>query len=352
MKRLFTILVGVLLSHAVYAAQLFGTVDAIVGSATMLDQSGGTYNVSRGQKVFEGYTINVADSSEMHITTVDGGLIALRSNTSFRVDRYKANGGASDRVFMTLFKGAARSITGWIGRRNTASYRLTTPTATIGIRGTDHETIVIDKVDKYKPKSTSLAGIHDDSDELDPNASSGTYDTVNEGSTLLKTPYGEAEVRPGKFAFAPKDKAVAPVQLASAPKFFVTRRLKIEGRVTSQKDFLRNNLDKMLDERVKQVKDSGEGQDGDDEILTDPTEPTSLTTPPAPPPVLQSVYLARGRTAAVINGQEVKLGEKFGDATLIKVQDNEVTLRNANGELQTIKMYPDIEKTPTNQGKK
>jgi hypothetical protein len=252
---------------------------------------------------------------------------------------------------MTLFKGAARSITGWIGKRNAASYRITTPTATIGIRGTDHETIVIDKIDKYKPKATSIAGFHDDSDELDPNGSSGTYDVVNEGSTLLKTQYGEAEVRPGKFVFAPKDKAVPPIQLTKTPKFFADRRLKIEGRVVTRKDFLQKNLDQMLDDRVKQVKDAG-GDDSDDEVLTDPTEPTNLTAPVEPPPVLQSVYLAHGRTAAVINGQEVKLGEKFGKSTLIKVQDNEVTLRDPDGQLQVIKMYHDIEKTPTKPAKK
>ncbi|TSA49209.1 MAG: hypothetical protein D4R48_03850 [Nitrosomonadales bacterium] len=337
MRKLLAFLAGLLLCHAAYSAQLFGTVDAVTGSATMSDKAGGMYNVRRGQKIFEGYSINTAANGEMHIVTVDGGLIALRASTSFRVDEYKANGGTSDKIFMSLFKGAARSITGWIGKRNAAAYRITTPTATIGIRGTDHETIVIDKSDKTGKSN---------GDEP------GTYDTVKEGGTVIKTPHGEAEVRPGKFVFAPKDRAVAPILLAGPPKFYVTRRLKIEGRVEPRKEYLQKHMDQMLGDRIKQVKDMpGEQvQDGDqqigDEALKDPTKPGNLKEQGAPTPVLQAVYLSPGRTAAIINGREVKLGEKFGEAKLIKVQDSEVTLRNPDGTEETLKMNPAIEKTP------
>lgn len=186
----------------------------------------------------------------------------------------------------------------------------------------------------------------------------GTYDTVKEGATVLKTPHGEADVRPGKFVFAPRDRAVAPILLASPPKFFIARRLKIEGRIEPRKEFLQKHMDQMRDERIKQVKElpgGGEDQDGKpqagEDALPDPTKPGNMKEEVAPGPVLQAVYLAPGRTAAVINGQEVKLGEKFGKATLIKVQDSEVTLRNPDGELETLKMHPGIEKTPASPEK-
>ncbi|HMC13003.1 MAG TPA: FecR domain-containing protein, partial [Gallionellaceae bacterium] len=168
----------------------------------MSDQDGKSTAVSVGQKIYEGQTINSGPESEVHIVTEDGGIIAIRPDTVFRVDEYKAEGSSSDKIFMSLLTGAVRSITGWIGKHDTSAYRLTAPGVTLGIRGTDHEVTVIDKGDGDEP---------------------GTYDTVNEGATVLKTPHGEAEVSPGKFAFAPKGRAVAPLFLAQQPRFWARR---------------------------------------------------------------------------------------------------------------------------------
>jgi len=166
------------------------------------------------------------------ILTVDGGIVALRPDTVFRVDQYRAQGDDADKMFMSLLKGAMRSITGWIGKHNNAAYLVTTPTATIGIRGTDHETVVIEPGGADEP---------------------GTYDTVNEGSTVLKTAQGEAEVTPGKFAFAPKGRAVAPFFLAQRPHFFALRKLKIEQRIARRKEFLRGRLEQMREQRIRRL---------------------------------------------------------------------------------------------------
>lgn len=60
-------------------------------------------------------------------------------------------------------------------------------------------------------------------------------------------------------------------------------------------------------------------------------------------PVLQSVMITPTLKAAIINGEMVKLGGKFGNAHLVKVSENEVVLRN-NEEIQVLKMYPGVEK--------
>ena len=94
------------------------------------------------------------------------------------------------------------------------------------------------------------------------------------------------------------------------------------------------------------------------ETLPDPTRPPAALTaarltgeaPPAPPsPSLQSVIISPKHTMAIINGQTVKLGEKFGDALLVKVTETEVVLRNGN-MLQTLKLFPDVEKRPVPRG--
>ena len=232
MKTLLTFLGALLLAHAAYPAELFATVDALSGGATVSDASGKSNNISVGQKVYAGQTINTGADGEVHLVTEDSGIIAVRQDTVFRVDQYQAEGNASDKIFMSLFKGAIRSVTGWIGKHNSSAYLITTPNATIGIRGTDHETTVIDNADGDEP---------------------GSYDTVNEGSTVLKTAQGETEVTPGKFAFARKGRAVAPVLLERRPNFFAKRRLKIEGRIQQRKEFFHNRMEQMREKRIQRL---------------------------------------------------------------------------------------------------
>jgi hypothetical protein len=62
-------------------------------------------------------------------------------------------------------------------------YRIDTPTATIGVRGTDHEPLVI------PPGSAD--------------GEPGTYDRVHAGETSLRTQRGEVRVRPAQAGFTP-----------------------------------------------------------------------------------------------------------------------------------------------------
>lgn len=214
------------------AGEVFGTIDALSGGASVTAQDGESAALSVGMRVYEGDTIRSEHDGEVHIVTEDGGFVALRPDTVFRVDQYKADGGSDDKTFMSLLKGAMRSITGWIGKHDNAAYRVTTPTATVGIRGTDHEVAVVDQGDGDEP---------------------GTYDTVNEGATVLKTAQGEVEATPGKFAFAPRGRAVAPYFLAQRPRFFATRSLRLEGRIVQRRDYLRGRLQQMREERIRNM---------------------------------------------------------------------------------------------------
>ena len=60
-------------------------------------------------------------------------------------------------------------------------------------------------------------------------------------------------------------------------------------------------------------------------------------------PVLQSVMISPTLKAAIINGEMVKLGGKFGNARLVKVSESEVVLKSG-AETQVLKMYPGVEK--------
>ena len=85
--------------------------------------------------------------------------------------------------------------------------------------------------------------------------------------------------------------------------------------------------------------------------LADPTRPpTELLADEAAPgdgagPVLQSVLiLKKGRAVAVIGGEQVRLGEMYGDSRLIKLTEREAVLEGPSG-VERLMLTPGIEKT-------
>jgi len=87
------------------------------------------------------------------------------------------------------------------------------------------------------------------------------------------------------------------------------------------------------------------------QVTTDPTRPPAGYDTAAPAAAgdadgamrLQSVMISPTHKSAIISGVTVGLGEKYGDAVLVKVTENEVVLRSG-GENQVLKLYPGIEK--------
>ena len=85
--------------------------------------------------------------------------------------------------------------------------------------------------------------------------------------------------------------------------------------------------------------------------VQDPTRPAAaLMTPETggvAAPVesgVQTVILRRGgKSAAVINGQYVVVGGKFGDKRVMKISESEVVLQGESGR-EVIKVTPAIEK--------
>ncbi|HVK56527.1 MAG TPA: hypothetical protein VM532_16050 [Burkholderiales bacterium] len=82
--------------------------------------------------------------------------------------------------------------------------------------------------------------------------------------------------------------------------------------------------------------------------LSDPTRPpTAESVAPVSAGIgskLQSIKLPRGgKPLAIIDGQRVSIGEKFGDAEVLKITESEVVLKGPEG-VRTLKMAPDVQK--------
>lgn len=91
-----------------------------------------------------GASVTTGDKSYAVLKFEDGQIIALQSNTQFQVQdyRYNPNNAQQSNIFVSLVKGGLRAITGAIATQNKAAFKLQTPQATIGIRGTDFPVVL------------------------------------------------------------------------------------------------------------------------------------------------------------------------------------------------------------------
>ncbi len=217
---------------AVAQTAVAGRIDETQGDVRLYDPAQNMRIAKVGEVVNEGDSIVTGSDGEVHLAMADEGQIAVRPNTRLRIARYRADGGSGDTSIFALVQGALRSVTGWIGKYNAKGYAIRTPTATIGVRGTDHETMVL-------PTGS-------------PDGEAGTYDKVNHGATLLSTQHGTTEVRPNQAAFVSlKDKA-KPRLLSSVPAFYRTARL--DPRFDRLHEKVRQELDTKRTQRIEAIK--------------------------------------------------------------------------------------------------
>jgi hypothetical protein len=118
------------------AAPSAGVAQFIAGDVNVRRADGGTAPLVKGKDIESGQAILTGASGRAQVRFTDGGLISLQPNTEFKVANYvdKADP-KEDRFLVDLLRGSMRAITGLIGKRNRENYKVTTTTATIGIRG-------------------------------------------------------------------------------------------------------------------------------------------------------------------------------------------------------------------------
>lgn len=149
MKRIIAICLGIAATifvtglgtvSAFAANQGVGEVVFLVGEAVAFDAAGKPKALARGDRVALGQTLETGGNGHVHLRMVDNAFVSLRPNTRFRIEDYNYDSldSANNRVKFVLEKGVARSITGSAGQSNKRNYRLNTPVAAIGVRGTDY----------------------------------------------------------------------------------------------------------------------------------------------------------------------------------------------------------------------
>ena len=195
----------------------------------------GARTLSVGDKVNAGDTITVANNSYANLKFADGGRVLLRPDTEFTIEAFKystspaaapapvapqktgakpaavtepAAAVTGQTAFFRLVRGGFRAISGLIGKSDRQSYRVTTPVATIGIRGTDYEVqTCAGDCPSPTPSNAGAENIQVAAQDLSGlqladagSPSTGIVVATNEGSIVLQTPRGEFVVDVGQVA--------------------------------------------------------------------------------------------------------------------------------------------------------
>jgi hypothetical protein len=92
--------------------------------------------VRREVPIRSGDRIRTGPDGRVHLRFADGALMSIQPGSDFRIEAY-AFDAVRQRSFFVLMQGSVRAVSGSIGRRDRDDFRLKTPTATIGIRGTE-----------------------------------------------------------------------------------------------------------------------------------------------------------------------------------------------------------------------
>lgn len=213
------------------AALLAGQVKLLDGTASVTTAHGLTHAAAVGMALHEGDAVKTGKDSELHIVMDDGAYLAVRSDTHLRLTHHHMSGQIGDRAWFELLKGALRYVSGWIGKSNPQGFRLHTPTATIGIRGTDFE----------------VQHHNDDHDAPSPEEV-GTHHMLHDGATVFSTEMDNLALTPGAAAYVkrPHDR---PMLHAVLPLFFRRRRGRFESLIEQHISTLKDTLLERLQER-------------------------------------------------------------------------------------------------------
>lgn len=144
MPHSFTLLAGAMatLASGQALAETAGKVSFVTGNVTATSTDGQSRALKRGDAINGGDRIETR-GGRLQIRFTDGGFVALQPNTVFGVDQYLYANKAPEEtsLFFSLLRGGMRTVTGAIGKVNKQSYKVRTPVATIGIRGTGYRAV-------------------------------------------------------------------------------------------------------------------------------------------------------------------------------------------------------------------
>lgn len=118
-------------------AQTVGQIQLVIGKNAELNRGGILSRVNSQMPLQQGDVLVTGKQSHIHIKFEDGAIAALRPNSTLKIECYQTNPVQPLCMKLNLVEGTVRKISGPASQAHKESFRLNTPVAAIGVRGTD-----------------------------------------------------------------------------------------------------------------------------------------------------------------------------------------------------------------------
>jgi len=124
------------LSTVAVAQDSSGMVVASRGEVIALS-NGGSRELKQGDFVYVNDEIMTSNRSFAVLQFTDGAKVTVRPDTTMIIEQYLYAGNDGDEATLNLVEGGLRVITGAMAKSNPENYKVRTPVALMGVRGTE-----------------------------------------------------------------------------------------------------------------------------------------------------------------------------------------------------------------------
>ena len=127
---------GIFVSAANAAEENSGMVVASRGEVSAI-ADGSSRELKQGDFVYVNDEIQTGSRSFAVLQFTDGAKVTVRPDTKLVIETYLYTGNDSDEATLSLVSGGLRVITGAMAKTHPENYKVRTPVALMGVRGTE-----------------------------------------------------------------------------------------------------------------------------------------------------------------------------------------------------------------------
>lgn len=124
-----------------------GTITLALGKSIIEKPDGKQRKAASNDQLYPGDTLITFSSGYLHLRFVDNALLSMRPESTLSIDTYNYDPDSPEKsaVRFNLKEGMARSVSGSAAKQDHQKFRLNTPLAAIGVRGTDFTVLADDE---------------------------------------------------------------------------------------------------------------------------------------------------------------------------------------------------------------
>jgi hypothetical protein len=155
----FVVCAAIFVQHGAYAeSATVGNAVLVIGEVCAQRAQSNCAPLTKNASIEQGDTIETGKDGYVYITTVDHGFVSVRPNSSLTFERYEYNPVDPRKtvIKLSLHKGVVREISGAGAQAARDHYRMNTPVAALGVRGTDFTVFTDENVTRADVRSGGI----------------------------------------------------------------------------------------------------------------------------------------------------------------------------------------------------